>query len=1203
MLRFVAVAPASNGSPVPTAHTPRPFVALGLFVLLLARPGVAVAQNNTGRDSVLVQLNIYHEFWVDENGYNNCSTGLYGIWPDVLDQGGSEAGYRRYTLVDADGNTSPTSRWYWVRLTNPHPRVPLSEPKGTYGFLSTFVSGAQGLGNISNSCATHLSRTKAYQATIEPLYARYEIEDGTPVAEFTWEQAEGLDVAFDGSSSHEFLTSGSIDVAAYEWTIEGTTRSEASFTHTFTEPDTFDVTLKVTDDDGEERSLTQEVIVRGVVLTYEEEIVQREVGVGESFTVIGRITNVGTVEAATVRVVPVFGFLPDFIESDADRSTDAVHGGPVQSSDLVEFLKLAPGNSETVVQIYTPSRPAQEDCWPEGQEEPDDGCPESGLKPVAVEWEAMLSSVSGVDADGNPASVSDACEGASCTNTIIVRPKAAAVEVEMSTVLSVQTSEPFYAGRKRRGTAGVYNIAHLDLSNRCYAGCVDLEIAVKDGEGAPIDGAEVALSEPNLEGFPSQGTGLLCAENTTPACGSSITLPPTGADGVVTARFWTPGVTVETTGSFTVTASAEGFADGESTETLTVHPARIDCPAGGTDCIGEGQRVVSAYDVQTFTLFHDLMASAKALDFDDLCGRLYGVLTRPPSAQVTAGVMQALRNGVAYSCGDATFLQGSCAQVHDALSALSDLYTLYWFATRFEMPLVGIVDVGTTVTSAPPFLSFGGDFAQAILAMGAAIGQADLQGPLPLSLAVTELSYRASQQSFEDALYVDLTSAANGGPSVQVYVNDGYEPEQWMRWDNNGKRYLAVASRTDTDIIVTGGESASALAKHGAPPVDVPFRPGHILVIAPGTERAEKVQVASVVDSTLALTTPLRFDHVGGTDIILVDSLALDAPDAPVSTTGFAGTPGQPTTPTLTWFARAPAVSYAVEVATDSLFTDFVASYDDVDTTTLEIGPLDERATYYWRVAGTTLLGQGAWSQPFKLVTGAPEGDQLDEALALPFDIPTSHVAWHVATSLEDQEAQPSCGSGDKSLWFALTPSSTRTLAVETFASDFNTVLSVWTGSAHPLTERACNDDWEDAQGRVVAQSYVEFEAAAGTTYYLRVTGADGAEGLTVVQLRAPTQVTNESPEEGLPTHFALHAYPNPFNPQTTIAYALPEAGEVQLAVYDALGRRVRVLVDGPRAAGTHTVTFAADGLPSGVYLVRMTAGGQVQTGRMVLLK
>ena len=79
--------------------------------------------------------------------------------------------------------------------------------------------------------------------------------------------------------------------------------------------------------------------------------------------------------------------------------------------------------------------------------------------------------------------------------------------------------------------------------------------------------------------------------------------------------------------------------------------------------------------------------------------------------------------------------------------------------------------------------------------------------------------------------------------------------------------------------------------------------------------------------------------------------------------------------------------------------------------------------------------------------------------------------------------------------------------------------------------------------------------------------------------------------------------YPNPFNPQTVIPYGVPEATRVRLEVYDLLGRRVAVLVDGVVEAGRYEAPFRAERLPTGVYLVRMQAGVEVQTRRITLMK
>jgi hypothetical protein len=89
-----------------------------------------------------------------------------------------------------------------------------------------------------------------------------------------------------------------------------------------------------------------------------------------------------------------------------------------------------------------------------------------------------------------------------------------------------------------------------------------------------------------------------------------------------------------------------------------------------------------------------------------------------------------------------------------------------------------------------------------------------------------------------------------------------------------------------------------------------------------------------------------------------------------------------------------------------------------------------------------------------------------------------------------------------------------------------------------------------------------------------------------------------------LPDNFTLSQnYPNPFNPSTTISFSLPRRESVTLKVYDLLGREVATLVDGREEAGEHTVKWNADGFTSGVYFYRLSAGGGVQTRKLVLVR
>lgn len=80
-------------------------------------------------------------------------------------------------------------------------------------------------------------------------------------------------------------------------------------------------------------------------------------------------------------------------------------------------------------------------------------------------------------------------------------------------------------------------------------------------------------------------------------------------------------------------------------------------------------------------------------------------------------------------------------------------------------------------------------------------------------------------------------------------------------------------------------------------------------------------------------------------------------------------------------------------------------------------------------------------------------------------------------------------------------------------------------------------------------------------------------------------------------------ASPNPFNPTTDIVFALPDAGNVKLVVFNTLGRQVATLADGWKAAGWHTAAFDASQLSSGIYFYTLQSGDFFQTKKMLLVK
>ncbi len=116
-------------------------------------------------------------------------------------------------------------------------------------------------------------------------------------------------------------------------------------------------------------------------------------------------------------------------------------------------------------------------------------------------------------------------------------------------------------------------------------------------------------------------------------------------------------------------------------------------------------------------------------------------------------------------------------------------------------------------------------------------------------------------------------------------------------------------------------------------------------------------------------------------------------------------------------------------------------------------------------------------------------------------------------------------------------------------------------------------------------------------------------ERILALKSRLVTSVAR-APAASVPHEYGLTSYPNPFNPSTLIRYSIPggkEYGErsmeVRLVVYDILGREVALLVAERQTPGTHEVRFDASGFASGIYICRLTAGKDVESTKMMLVK
>lgn len=226
-------------------------------------------------------------------------------------------------------------------------------------------------------------------------------------------------------------------------------------------------------------------------------------------------------------------------------------------------------------------------------------------------------------------------------------------------------------------------------------------------------------------------------------------------------------------------------------------------------------------------------------------------------------------------------------------------------------------------------------------------------------------------------------------------------------------------------------------------------------------------------------------------------------------------------------------------------------------------------------------------------VDGATGGTPVD----LTFDNITT--AGNTSLTITDTGPPPpgSYTFGDDPTFYDLTTTATYTGSIEVCLAYDEGAIS---GSEADLALLHYDDtlippDWVDITASVDTVANV----LCGTT-----------TSLSPFAIAEPAQPTAIGDTPATPTEFALHpCAPNPFNPITTIRYDIPTSGaHVEISVYDVTGRRVRTLVDRAQSGGRQLVTWdgrddRGQGVASGVYFYRMSAGSFVQTRKMVLLK
>ncbi|MEJ2054218.1 MAG: sugar-binding protein [Calditrichaceae bacterium] len=178
-----------------------------------------------------------------------------------------------------------------------------------------------------------------------------------------------------------------------------------------------------------------------------------------------------------------------------------------------------------------------------------------------------------------------------------------------------------------------------------------------------------------------------------------------------------------------------------------------------------------------------------------------------------------------------------------------------------------------------------------------------------------------------------------------------------------------------------------------------------------------------------------------------------------------------------------------------------------------------------------------------------------------------------------------------------------------TFISD-TSVEIIWEENTEPdfafySVYKGEDDSTFNLMSTTRAAYYGDAAVLPGHTYYYRISATDSSGNESEYSEIITVNITDIYENQLVPMQYRLlQNYPNPFNPETLIRYSIPEAGHVDLSVYNVLGQKVETLVSRQQAPGSYLVNFRASALAAGIYYYKLeTESKFTLVKRMVLLK
>ena len=273
--------------------------------------------------------------------------------------------------------------------------------------------------------------------------------------------------------------------------------------------------------------------------------------------------------------------------------------------------------------------------------------------------------------------------------------------------------------------------------------------------------------------------------------------------------------------------------------------------------------------------------------------------------------------------------------------------------------------------------------------------------------------------------------------------------------------------------------------------------------------------------------------------------------------------------------------------------------------------------TYVVKVDGENALGLYQFRSPVTLsaMTFDPSGNLIGAASTqrvYMFDIATGDTTYLVTSKIK--VAALAIDPLSEDIWASIDASSNKDRLYKINKTTGDTIFVGNAGIGNNIIRALAFDSQGDLWGAFgeenVVSSLIKIDKNTGAATIIGTTNYRGVFGLAF----APDSTTDIKPEISKPNSFVLfNNYPNPFNPSTTIEFALPVSAKIKVKVYNLLGQTIKVLYDGTKDAGYYKFNWNSDdvngnSVSSGVYFYELSASGIDgrefnQMKKMILIK